>query len=188
MFFNSKSKLQVDFDITNSRSRGWTTQFQISSKNVANRSDLGVFKVSAWAWDVDAIPLTRMLWVPEPANAPNGPQPVRRIWDLGMRSTGCWSTSSELRNSWLSRARRRVVRPGAQARVAGTATGMASGLRAISHGVLAGLSSAVAARMAAAVAWYVSNVSIIFDAPWLFMHHLLCVLLHFVAFLCSFRN
>jgi hypothetical protein len=37
-------------------------------------------------------------------------------------------------------------------------------------------------------AWYVSNVSIIFDAPWLFTHHLLCVLLHFVAFLCIFRN
>jgi hypothetical protein len=34
--------------------------------------------------------------------------------------------------------------------------------------------------------WYVSNVSIIFDAPCLFMHHLLCVLLHFVAFLCIF--
>jgi hypothetical protein len=30
--------------------------------------------------------------------------------------------------------------------------------------------------------WYVSNVSIIFDAPCLFIHHLLCVLLHFVAF------
>jgi hypothetical protein len=37
-------------------------------------------------------------------------------------------------------------------------------------------------------AWYVSNVSIIFDAPCLFMHHLLCVLLHFVAFLCDFPN
>jgi hypothetical protein len=37
-------------------------------------------------------------------------------------------------------------------------------------------------------AWYVSNVSIIFDAPWLFLHHLLSVLLHFVAFLCIFRN
>jgi hypothetical protein len=36
--------------------------------------------------------------------------------------------------------------------------------------------------------WYVSNVSIIFDAPCLFMHHLLCVLLHFVAFLCVFQN
>jgi hypothetical protein len=35
-------------------------------------------------------------------------------------------------------------------------------------------------------AWYVSNGSIIFDAPCLFMHHLLCVLLHFVAFLCIF--
>jgi hypothetical protein len=37
-------------------------------------------------------------------------------------------------------------------------------------------------------AWYVSNVSIIVDAPCLFIHHLLCVLLHFVAFLCIFRN
>jgi hypothetical protein len=36
--------------------------------------------------------------------------------------------------------------------------------------------------------WYVSNVSIIFYAPCLFTHHLLCVLLHFVAFLCIFRN
>jgi hypothetical protein len=34
--------------------------------------------------------------------------------------------------------------------------------------------------------WYVSNISIIFDAPYSFMHHLLCVLLHFVAFLCIF--
>jgi hypothetical protein len=37
-------------------------------------------------------------------------------------------------------------------------------------------------------AWYVWNVSIIFDAPWLFIHHLLCVLLHYVAFLCIFWN
>jgi hypothetical protein len=37
-------------------------------------------------------------------------------------------------------------------------------------------------------AWYVSNVSIIFDALCLFTHHLLCVLLHFVAFLCILRN
>jgi hypothetical protein len=36
--------------------------------------------------------------------------------------------------------------------------------------------------------WYVSNVSIIFDAPCLFLHHLPCVLLHFMAFLCDFRN
>ena len=35
-------------------------------------------------------------------------------------------------------------------------------------------------------AWYVSNVSIIFDAPCLFIHHLLCVLLHFMVFLCIF--
>jgi hypothetical protein len=32
------------------------------------------------------------------------------------------------------------------------------------------------------------NVSIIFDAPCLFIHHLLYVLLYFVAFLCIFRN
>jgi hypothetical protein len=37
-------------------------------------------------------------------------------------------------------------------------------------------------------AWYVSNVSIIFDAPCLFIHHLLCGLLHFMAFLCIFWN
>jgi hypothetical protein len=36
--------------------------------------------------------------------------------------------------------------------------------------------------------WYVSNVSIIFDAPCLFLHHLLDVSLHFVALLCIFRN
>jgi hypothetical protein len=36
--------------------------------------------------------------------------------------------------------------------------------------------------------WYVSNISIIFDAPCLFLHHLLSVLLHFVAFLCIFQN
>jgi hypothetical protein len=36
--------------------------------------------------------------------------------------------------------------------------------------------------------WYVSNVSIIFDAPCLFLHHLPCVSLHFVAFLCDFQN
>jgi hypothetical protein len=37
-------------------------------------------------------------------------------------------------------------------------------------------------------AWYVSNVSIIFDAPCLFLHHLPNVWLHFVALLCIFRN
>jgi hypothetical protein len=36
--------------------------------------------------------------------------------------------------------------------------------------------------------WYVSNVSIIFDAPCLFLHHLLSVSLYFMAFLCIFRN
>jgi hypothetical protein len=44
------------------------------------------------------------------------------------------------------------------------------------------------ARVKLGDAWYVSNVSIIFDAPCLFMHHLLCVLLHFVAFLCILWN
>lgn len=37
-------------------------------------------------------------------------------------------------------------------------------------------------------AWYVSNVSIIFDAPCLFLHHLPIVSLHLVALLCIFRN
>jgi hypothetical protein len=37
-------------------------------------------------------------------------------------------------------------------------------------------------------AWYVSNVSIIFDAPCLFIHHSLCVLLHFVTFWRIFQN
>jgi hypothetical protein len=36
--------------------------------------------------------------------------------------------------------------------------------------------------------WYVSNVSIIFYALCLFLHHLLSVSLHFVALLCIFRN
>jgi hypothetical protein len=36
--------------------------------------------------------------------------------------------------------------------------------------------------------WYVSNVSIIFDAPCLFLYHLPNVLLHFVALLCIFWN
>jgi hypothetical protein len=36
--------------------------------------------------------------------------------------------------------------------------------------------------------WYVSNVSIIFDCPCLFLHHLPIVSLHFVALLCIFRN
>jgi hypothetical protein len=36
--------------------------------------------------------------------------------------------------------------------------------------------------------WYVSNVSIIFDAPCLFLHYLPNVSLHLVALLCIFRN
>jgi hypothetical protein len=43
-------------------------------------------------------------------------------------------------------------------------------------------------QAAAIAVWYVSNVSIIFYATCLFIHHLLCVLLHFVAFLCIFWN
>jgi hypothetical protein len=35
-------------------------------------------------------------------------------------------------------------------------------------------------------AWYISNVSVFFDAPCLFMHHLLCVLLHFMVFFTHF--
>jgi hypothetical protein len=37
-------------------------------------------------------------------------------------------------------------------------------------------------------AWYVSNVSIIFDAPCLFYTMCFVFCLHFVAFLCDFRN
>jgi hypothetical protein len=37
-------------------------------------------------------------------------------------------------------------------------------------------------------AWYVLNVSIIFDAPCLFMHHLLCVLLHLWRFYAFSRT
>jgi hypothetical protein len=44
------------------------------------------------------------------------------------------------------------------------------------------------ARVKLGDAWDVSNVSIIFDALCLFLHHLLYVLLHFMAFLCIFRN
>jgi hypothetical protein len=36
--------------------------------------------------------------------------------------------------------------------------------------------------------WYVSNVSIIFDAPCLFYTICFMFCLHFVAFLCDFRN
>jgi hypothetical protein len=43
-------------------------------------------------------------------------------------------------------------------------------------------------RDQAVAEWYVSNVSIIFDAPCLFLHRLPIVSLHFVALLCIFRN
>jgi hypothetical protein len=36
--------------------------------------------------------------------------------------------------------------------------------------------------------WYVPNITIIFDAPCLFIHHLLCVLLHFMAFYAFSRT
>jgi hypothetical protein len=36
--------------------------------------------------------------------------------------------------------------------------------------------------------WYVSNISIIFDAPCFVLHHFPIVLLHLVALLCIFRN
>jgi hypothetical protein len=39
-----------------------------------------------------------------------------------------------------------------------------------------------------ATLWYVSNVSIIFDAPCFVLHHLPIVSLHLVAFLYAFRN
>jgi hypothetical protein len=38
------------------------------------------------------------------------------------------------------------------------------------------------------IANHVLDPTIIFYTPCLFMHHLLCVLLHFVVFLCIFRN
>jgi hypothetical protein len=52
----------------------------------ADRSDLAFFKASAWAREVNDIPTARMLWVPEPAAGldPRGPQPIRRIMELGM--------------------------------------------------------------------------------------------------------
>jgi hypothetical protein len=50
------------------------------------------------------------------------------------------------------------------------------------------LSTRGRARVKIGDAWYISNVCIIFYAPCLFMDYLLCVLLHFVAFLCIFWN
>jgi uncharacterized membrane protein YgcG len=52
----------------------------------ASRADLGLFKVTAWAREVDSIPPARMLWIPEPAIGvlAGGPQPVRRLRKLGM--------------------------------------------------------------------------------------------------------
>jgi hypothetical protein len=44
------------------------------------------------------------------------------------------------------------------------------------------------ARVKLRDAWYVSNVSIIFDAPCLFYTICFMFCLHFVAFLCDFRN
>jgi hypothetical protein len=44
------------------------------------------------------------------------------------------------------------------------------------------------ARVKLGDAWYVSNVSIIFDAPCLFYTICFIFCLHFVAFLCDFQN
>jgi hypothetical protein len=53
--------------------------------------------------------------------------------------------------------------------------------------VLAGATPSQAGVVVGAT-WYVSNVSIIFDAPCLFLHYLLSISLHSVPFLCMFRN
>ena len=50
------------------------------------------------------------------------------------------------------------------------------------------LPTRVRAGVKLADAWYVSNVSIIFYASCLFLHHLPTVSLHFVALLCIFWN
>jgi hypothetical protein len=52
----------------------------------ADRSDLGLFKVTAWTREVEAIPTARLLWVPEPEQGMEleGPPPVRRLQELGM--------------------------------------------------------------------------------------------------------
>jgi hypothetical protein len=55
------------------------------------------------------------------------------------------------------------------------------------HGAMLLMRSSISPNITRAL-WYVSNVSIIFYAPCLFIHHLLCVLLHFMVFLCIFRN
>jgi hypothetical protein len=52
----------------------------------ASRADLGFFKVTAWAREEKDIPPCRMLWVPELEGGvmAGGPQPVRRLHDLGL--------------------------------------------------------------------------------------------------------
>jgi hypothetical protein len=52
----------------------------------ASREDLGLFKATTWTHKVDGIPPERMLWVPKPLSGviPPGPQPVRRLRDLGL--------------------------------------------------------------------------------------------------------
>jgi hypothetical protein len=51
----------------------------------ASRADLGIFRVSAWAREVDSILTARLLWVPKPEDGiPPGPQPSRRLRELGM--------------------------------------------------------------------------------------------------------
>jgi hypothetical protein len=52
----------------------------------ADRSDLSLFKATAWTHEVVGIPTARMLWVLEPVDGvePMGPQPVRRLRKLGL--------------------------------------------------------------------------------------------------------
>jgi hypothetical protein len=52
----------------------------------ASREDLGFFRLSAWARDVNCIPAARLLWVPEPSDGGilEGPRPIRRLRELGM--------------------------------------------------------------------------------------------------------
>jgi hypothetical protein len=65
---------------------GMSCALEDLASETASRADLGLFKATAWARDVDSIPTERLLWVPEPLEGWElvGPQPLRRIKDLGM--------------------------------------------------------------------------------------------------------
>jgi hypothetical protein len=56
--------------------------------DTVHRVDMGLFRLSAWTTAVEGIPPVRALWVPEPRDESwrsiDGPQPVRRIPELGM--------------------------------------------------------------------------------------------------------